>query len=249
MITFERKTIFVKVPLFLVMRILQSRSAHHLKSHWRVLPSLDTNKTNINHNRCPHNMMSTTFNIVHMSSCRNSRCTISSTYWIEPTGKWSEDRYSYRRQHRSHLLLYSSDQSTWGRIDFVTIIHVGDHIGVNSWSINPAIDQLKEEFDFVRVLLGRGGRLSDLLHSRGIGDKHGLCLLELVRLRPPVHAIHPICKSAFRLEQPPISHTAPILHFVHGLLLRRQGVELLIHLHGGVHQRFRDAVIHHLAIQ
>lgn len=132
-------------------------------------------KTNINHDKRPHNMMSTTFNIVHMSSCRNSRCTISSTYWIEPTGKWSEDRNSYRRQHRSyllcifqqsinlrknwfcdhnssrrqhrsHLLLSSSDRLTWGRIDFVTIIHVGDNIGVISWSMNPAIDQRKGEF-------------------------------------------------------------------------------------------------------
>ena len=53
------------MPLILVMHILQSRSAHHLRSHSPVLSSSDTNKTNINLNKHPHNRMSTTINIVH----------------------------------------------------------------------------------------------------------------------------------------------------------------------------------------
>ena len=100
------------------------------------------------------------------------------------------------------------------------------------------------------IIIGRSyGRVSesDLQKVWGVRDKTGVLLLHRFRLRPQGKPVDPVCKGIrFFFKKAAIADPGEFLQPVHFFLLRRQGEELLAHLHGRIQKGTRYTMIDRL---
>ena len=100
------------------------------------------------------------------------------------------------------------------------------------------------------IIIGRSyGRVSesDLQKVWGVRDKTGVLLLHRFRLRPQAKPVDPVCdgiRPFFKITA--IANAGDFLQPVHFFLLRRQGEELLAHLHGRIQKGTRYTMIDRL---
>jgi hypothetical protein len=91
---------------------------------------------------------------------------------------------------------------------------------------------------------------SDLLKVWGVRDNTGVLLLHRFRLRPQGKPVDPVCNGIrFIFKKTAIANPGGFLQPVHFFLLRRQGEELLAHLHGRIQKGTRYTVINRLGKQ